>query len=648
MTTGVWTTRVILFISTIALLALWPTMAAAGPTIAIYTDADSYALGDVIEVSLSGENYDEAMNVDVYVGLIAPGVPTYTLGESGWSGFIGPWICGIHVPNPFFMGRVPFKWFGVPSEIVPIGHEGQYYFASVLTRPGTSEYVCDLSLAPFEISCPSGSDVYVDSAFGDDSSDGSENAPWQTITYALASVDASESHPVTIHVAAGKYAASTNGESFPLNMKSWVSLCGEDRETTILDAENEAPHVITCFGMSSFTIKEFTITGGHADSWDWPDHEGAGIFCWLSSPVIQNNTITKNWALGGNGGGGGGIYCSGWATIANNTISDNETEEYWTYGGGIYCSASATITDNLIIGNRAGGGGGGGLYTTECSPDIIGNTIAKNFAGSKGGGVYCWFESPSIMDNTIRDNSTDGDGGGISCFAAADIFNNRITDNSSGWHGGGIYCQVKDAVIRDNVITGNSAGLWSDGGGINCDECSPFIQSNTIMGNSAGSQGGGIHCRSSDSAVIDNNLVTKNTGDEGAGISCMGSYPTISNCTIADNFAIEPWDIGAGIWTDFGQPTITNCIIWGHEDDLYDCSATYCCVEDDHAGAGNIHDNPMFVIGPFGDYYLDPDSPCIDAGSRSAEEAGLSDTTTRADGTPDTGTVDMGFHYPLP
>ena len=56
----------------------------------------------------------------------------------------------------------------------------------------------------------------------------------------------------------------------------------------------------------------------------------------------------------------------------------------------------------------------------------------------------------------------------------------------------------------------------------------------------------------------------------------------------------------------------------------------------------------MFVTGPFGYYYLDPASPCIDAGSRSSDEAGLSDRTTQADGTPDAGTVDMGYHYPVP
>jgi len=76
--------------------------------------------------------------------------------------------------------------------------------------------------------------------------------------------------------------------------------------------------------------------------------------------------------------------------------------------------------------------------------------------------------------------------------------------------------------------------------------------------------------------------------------------------------------------------------------DVYDC-----CIEDDDDGEGNIHDDPEFVIGPLGEYYLHPDSPCIDAGSQSAEQAGLSDRTTQVDSTPDTGQVDMGFHYPI-
>jgi len=108
----------------------------------------------------------------------------------------------------------------------------------------------------------------------------------------------------------------------------------------------------------------------------------------------------------------------------------------------------------------------------------------------------------------------------------------------------------------------------------------------------------------------------------------------------------------AAHWDSLAE--IADCKLWGnHAGDLDEsfggeCSTKYSCIEDKAPGESNIDDDPMFVPGPFGDYYLDPDSPCIDAGSRSAEEAGLIGMTTQADGEPDTGTVDMGFHYPVP
>jgi len=55
----------------------------------------------------------------------------------------------------------------------------------------------------------------------------------------------------------------------------------------------------------------------------------------------------------------------------------------------------------------------------------------------------------------------------------------------------------------------------------------------------------------------------------------------------------------------------------------------------------------MFVSGPLGDYYLNPLSPCIDAGSQTAVAAGLSDMTTPADEALDIDEVDMGYHFPL-
>jgi hypothetical protein len=56
--------------------------------------------------------------------------------------------------------------------------------------------------------------------------------------------------------------------------------------------------------------------------------------------------------------------------------------------------------------------------------------------------------------------------------------------------------------------------------------------------------------------------------------------------------------------------------------------------------------NMVYAPGPMGLWYHG-DTALTDQGSRSAEAAGLAVHTTRPDETPDTGDVDIGFHYPL-
>lgn len=97
--------------------------------------------------------------------------------------------------------------------------------------------------------------------------------------------------------------------------------------------------------------------------------------------------------------------------------------------------------------------------------------------------------------------------------------------------------------------------------------------------------------------------------------------------------------------------------MWGDYPDELDSSAiiSYSDIEGLDVGlpeTGNINADPLFVSGPRGDYYLSQesagqgsDSPCVDAGSNTAENLGLNDKTTRTDSVTDAGTVDMGYHY---
>ncbi|MCD6327073.1 right-handed parallel beta-helix repeat-containing protein, partial [bacterium] len=219
--------------------------------------------------------------------------------------------------------------------------------------------------------------------------------------------------------------------------------------------------------------------------------------------------------------------------------------------------------------------------------------------------------------------------------------------NSAGRFGGGINCNTNCyAVIRDNIIAGNTAVVW--GGGISSKYyCSCAISNNVISGNTA-NYGGGISADQWCTPTIMNNLIESNSATTGGGAIyfAIDTVPMIANCTIVSNTADS---ICGGVFSGdtTSMHTIIDCIIWGNGDDLFDCQATYCCIEDGDVGEGNIHDDPMFVPGQLGDYYLNPLSPCINAGSQSAAAAGLSDRTTQADESLDMDEVDMGYHYAL-
>ncbi len=554
--------------------------------------------------------------------------------------------------------------------------------------------------------------LYVNGEVGNDLGDGSPDAPFKTITCALASALVSEESLATIHAAAGTYSATTNGETYPLTMRSLVSISGDGADATILDGEYSADHIIRCMGVENLIVEGLTMTGGAAYGASEADQCGGAVYCVNSSLRIQSNIITDNYAAVGGaaiycyyaspliiantissnksdygagiccvksspsilkntirvndaGSFGGGIYCEEDSSplIEQNTILNNYAS---LFGAGIYCERSSamisnnSITYNIVSWQSADTNGGGGICCKNCSPTITGNTISHNYARLLGGGILCDESSPMISGNTIDQNETSislndprSFGGGIYCEndSSPTIKGNTITGNSAWEDGGGIYCEHSSPTIADNEVAYNSVD--NDGAGIYLSQSSPTMSGNIISENQAGERGGGIFCAHS-SPTISNNLIIANSvygrfGFDGGGIYCDShSSPIITNNTIVGNSAAES-GAGGGIYSEEeGTPTIEDCIIWANGDDLDGCLAAFSCIEDEDEGEGNIHDDPMFVAGPLGDYYLHPDSPCIDAGSKSAEEAGLSEMTTQADGEPDTGTVDMGFHYPVP
>jgi hypothetical protein len=199
--------------------------------------------------------------------------------------------------------------------------------------------------------------------------------------------------------------------------------------------------------------------------------------------------------------------------------------------------------------------------------------------------------------------------------------------NLNHWYteGGGILIQYASPTIKNNIITENEAinkpaGTTSAGGGaIRCGDGNPQILNN-IISNNQGRYGGGIVLNYS-GAVIKNNIIKGNSGGEdygGGGLWFLsnGVMPIIlENNTIVNNLSATS---GGGLRLWSSAATITNNIFWGNAANAAPQiqgstgTVTYCCVEGSFNGTGNIDLDPLFLDNTF---ILTDNSPCIDAGS---------------------------------
>ena len=286
-------------------------------------------------------------------------------------------------------------------------------------------------------------DLYVSPNGNNNNTGLSDSEPLKTIAYALDLIFTDESRPHTIYLAEGVYSPSTNGESFPVNCKSYVSIEGIDEETTILDAEGLAS-VIHCENVNDINIENLTIKNGISDN-------GGGIFCFNSNPNISSVIIIDNIASSS----GGGLYFeSAPSLLSNMEITGNAAT---LYGGGIYCGDSSNLViNNIILNNNKANSRGGGLYTSASNPILV-NTIINGDSSRYGGGIYCTESSPNLIRVTINGNTASNRGGAVYSSESNPLFTNvTITGNTAVSRGGGLHCVQNSSLRLINTI------LWND------------------------------------------------------------------------------------------------------------------------------------------------------------------------------------------
>lgn len=417
------------------------------------------------------------------------------------------------------------------------------------------------------------------------------------------------------------------------------NLSGRDYQsnTTTLDGEHSAYHVVT--GADSALLEGFTITGGRALGEDQnQDRWGGGMLNYDVSPTVANCIFTGNSA-----GRGGGMYS-------------------YNFNGEIL---NCEFTFNSSIDSTSTGDGGGGMYTYYSHATVTGCAFTNNTSQKNGGGMMD-DKSSSVIDSCSFNNNTAEDyGGGIHVNGFGSMYEPDITNctvtGCGALSGGGIYNNYSEAVISGCTVTGNTCE--EQGGGVFINASEAQVIDCLIASNTSEYTGGGI-CNYSYSSPntapeIKNCMIRGNSAtDDGGGIYNENNHPDINLCTITGNTASNR---GGGIFNRDSSPVFVNIISWGNDagtgSEIYnfldsDPEITYSDIQGGYPGSGNIYEEPLWVSGPDGNYYLSHticgqsyDSGCVNAGSTTAEALGMVNRTTRTDGGPDTGQVDMGYHY---
>lgn len=170
--------------------------------------------------------------------------------------------------------------------------------------------------------------------------------------------------------------------------------------------------------------------------------------------------------------------------------------------------------------------------------------------------------------------------------------------NGGGGTGGGVACAGNDSVISNCVITGNARSGCYLGIYVNC----------TIAGNVNSTSGGG-----GTSGYYTNCLVIGNSAaSDGGGLYYPGA---VVNCTVVSNYSSG---MGGGVYAG----ALRNSIIYYNNGSGSAANAVnyapidHCCTPGTLVN-GCITNAPMFV-DLNGDFRLQTNSPCINAGANSA------------------------------
>ncbi|PTB94660.1 hypothetical protein C9994_11925 [Marivirga lumbricoides] len=213
-----------------------------------------------------------------------------------------------------------------------------------------------------------------------------------------------------------------------------------------------------------------------------------------------------------------------------------------------------------------------------------------------------------------------------------------ITGGGNADKGGGIYINNASPILRNLIITGNTANEdgYGLGGGIYIANFSPVLTNVVLSGNYA-TNGGGIHLNNA-TPILTNVTISGNNANSGGGISLVNnSHAQFNNTIIFSNTA----NVSSNITVDNSNPVVEYSIVEG-----FNLGGTMLDGEAYTAA-------DLFADPDNGDYTLKNTSPLINAGSNAlytnaggnlASDVDAAGNLRLYNGTPDTDVIDLGAY----
>ena len=414
-------------------------------------------------------------------------------------------------------------------------------------------------------------------------------------------------------------------EAFPSVLSGDIN--GDDQPEFVNISEN-VYHVLIGSGTNASAVVDgFTITGGNANTGEFPVTScfGGGALNVGGSPSFIDCVFTANWA-----DYGGGMYnrdassptITGCTFLGNIAIFD-----LGGIGGAIrnYGSSSPIISYCEFIENSSDAGGAI-AYRLSSEPNVSHCAFVANTAGA-GGAIFVHPDNPplySTIDECLFiDNTALAGAGAALLYSTINSVVTKCTfkNNSTDYAGGGLFLSGA-ATLTGCTIEKNESG-WLAGGILN--------NANTTL----------INCE-----------ISQNAADVGGGIYTGGPPLTLINCSIAGN--------GNGGITGFStisgpsQLFVKNSVIWGNTGGQiladpgqipsnWNPFVSFTDIQGGWIGLGNLNLDPLFIQPGCGNLRLAYGSLCINAGNNAYVPPNVT-TDLAGNIRIQNGTVDMGAY----